>query len=289
MGLDAYVYCNCYREGRAAPFPLPDVEKYFYFDESGWLDLHYDGVGDLEHQQFSEWIESACDHPDMEYASVHVANWSGYTYFMSALRRVGEDEFPTLREEVPDDNTGTTTPENAARMLKELQRFRDSDLGEGVFLVNSKTGDVVQRYIEAYGGVFLLDSRTGVDIGIDQEGFFIVNHIEDETVSTLYERLDPSEVLFRATRFEQRLLEMPTRGAPGRVEYYNADTEARFICTSATGMLMNDGTGQLRMKYPRLLHVEQRQVTDDEYAYILKPLETICRASIETGNPIIWC
>ena len=47
--------------------------------------------------------------------------------------------------------------------------------------------------------------------------------------------------------------------------------------------------GQVRFEYPTKMVTEHRDRSPQDYAEIIEPLRTICKASIETGNPIRWC
>ena len=99
MGLDASVMCNCYREGKAKPCPFPE---HFYVDEEGFpaLNLRHEYNED-KFEAFDEWLATCCDHPDMDFAAVFIANWKGYRSFLQALEQLGWDRFPTLHAELP--------------------------------------------------------------------------------------------------------------------------------------------------------------------------------------------
>lgn len=57
MGLDAFVRCNCYREGKTKPLPFPEAR--LYIDEDGYWDLHEEGLSEEEaeewYQRLLEW------------------------------------------------------------------------------------------------------------------------------------------------------------------------------------------------------------------------------------------
>lgn len=79
MGLDAFVSCNCYKEGKTSPFPLPELEQYFGLFDGGWHlkmpNRDYRIEIDLE---IDRWmLDDACEHEFMKIASEHLANWSG--------------------------------------------------------------------------------------------------------------------------------------------------------------------------------------------------------------------
>ena len=308
MGLDAFVYCNCLKEGKTKPYMLPfgwrfdEQEGHFYPD----IDTDDDDEFDDKWQDLQDWAADACDHADMIHTFERIANWFGYRKFLNALERHGWEHFPALEAELPDGNQGTTSPEAAAEILHELGYFREHVASLNYFLVDTLTDEVLHEYNEAYQGIFLYDGRSGVDIGIDPDGLFIMERKRERTfmddvgdiikgIPGMPERRE----LFRAQRFEQRLLEpqLTVSHQGGKVEYFNADSEDRFICSAAIsgkqipwpdGSMENDA-GQVRLEYPQVMHVEARPVESDHYAYIVEPLISVCEASIETGNPIVWC
>jgi len=36
------------------------------------------------------------------------------------------------------------------------------------------------------------------------------------------------------------------------------------------------------------MHVEERPIGPNDFAYVIEPLEIVCKASVETGNAVIW-
>src|SRR4029453_19048216 len=214
MGLDASVLCTCYREGRTTPPPFnPEL---LVFDDDGWPDLDrpYDG-NEERYGRFDSWLRTCCEHEDMEAASVRVSNWDGYRAFQAALAQAGWERFPTLHQELPKVNGGTTTPAAAARALEELAAFRQhTDLGHNWSLVDTDTGEPVARYLAAYDGKLVLGSREGLDIGLDPRGGFMLSHHH------------PARELFRAMRLGQRLepTQEPAGYGIGPVEFVNLDS-----------------------------------------------------------------
>src|SRR5690242_16671064 len=122
MGLDASVMCNCYRQGKTTPCPFPE---YFYVDEDGFpaLNLPYE-YNEEKFDIFENWLATCCEHPNMDYAAVFVANWKGYQSFLAALEQAGWENFPMLHAELPEDNQGLTSAEAAQAALQELELFK---------------------------------------------------------------------------------------------------------------------------------------------------------------------
>ncbi len=275
MGLDASVMCNCYREGKTTPCPFPE---HYSLDEEGFpaLALPYDGNED-KFDQFEEWLATCCEHPHMDYAAVFVANWKGYHSFVEALEQIGWQHFPTLKAVLPDRNHGLTTSEAAKAALEELHHFTSGENGlTKTFLVDSETNEPFAASAMAYGGMFGWNGRTGMSLGFDQDGFFIIDVWE------------LNRELFRAKRFEQRILEVESLDRPQQYEFVNLENDRRFVCSTPLKLFVKDISGQLKQTYPHFVHVEQRPIEVTYFSYIVQPLEYIFQASVETGNPVRW-
>jgi hypothetical protein len=99
--------------------------------------LPYEGNED-KHAIFEQWMEQACAHLDMDYASERISHWAGYRLFQQALSRAGWQHYPTLRAELPESNGGLMSAQSAAKALHELHYFEEhADLGTNVSLINS--------------------------------------------------------------------------------------------------------------------------------------------------------
>jgi hypothetical protein len=275
MGLDASVMCNCYKQGKTTPCPYPE---FFHIDEEGFpgLNLPYD-ENEEKSDIFDTWLATCCEHPHMDYAAVYVSNWKGYQSFLQALEQVGWEHFPVLRAELPDGNHGLTSADSARMALKELETFKT--LGQSVvktFLVNTETQETLGTSSITHSNMLGWNGRTGMNIGFDEKGFFILDSWE------------MNRELFRAKRFEQRMLEAEGLDRPQQFEYIDLDSGRRFVCSTPVRIFVEDGFGQLKQEYPQQMHIEQRTVGAEYYTYLLDPLITIFKASVETGNPVRW-
>ena len=102
MGLDAFVACNCLRDGKLSnplePFTMDDV----YRDAEGllssrMLDCFLVQLGFEEYmrcygaldRRFSDWLDKPCEHEGREYLSECVSNWSGIGQFRSIVASLG--------------------------------------------------------------------------------------------------------------------------------------------------------------------------------------------------------
>jgi hypothetical protein len=272
MGLDASVLCTCLRAGRVRtpPFALDLV----MLDEDGWpqLDLP-DGGTDEQYRRFRDWLDDGCEHPGMAAADERIANWGGLRAFEAALDRVGRHHFPTFFAEVPHVNGGHTDPVAAARVLTELTTFRrQADLGVSVHLLDSETGHLIADHDATWeGNLFVLGGGTGLDVGLDARGMFIVS------------RTEPRREVFRAMRVEQE-----HHPVQRRVELVDVDTGERFRYQLGDRGQPLVGVIDDGMVKPRSIHVEAKSRTPGDYEYILAPLEAVFTASVETGNPVRW-
>src|SRR5690606_8603845 len=150
MGLDGFVNCNCYRDGKATPFPLPDYEAHFIIDEDGHLslDLPYEGH-ETVFETVYHWKHNACKHPDMAQASEGVANWMGYRILHQALEGLGLHRFPILREYLPTENSGIMPAHACQQALKELSFFVSRiGTGRNTYLFDTLTNEILSDYIE---------------------------------------------------------------------------------------------------------------------------------------------
>lgn len=129
MGYDAFVKCNCYKEGKIAK--NPSYEHYVRENEEGlWLDLKWE-TNKEKFQEFESWVRNnPCKHADMRLCSEHLANISGMTQFTSKIRDLGGSKYPTLSNHLPKSNDGFLAVKYAGTMLDELLAF-DKETSNG--------------------------------------------------------------------------------------------------------------------------------------------------------------
>jgi hypothetical protein len=265
MGLDAVVPCNCLKEGKAKPPPVP-VERvecsYAPVSSqnnilSGWTE---------DDNNVYEWQKTACEHPNMRYVTEWIASWFGYTKFKKALSKMGWVNFPTLFAELPRINSGSTSHWDAVVCLWELKVFEEKASFEAIFLLDADTDTEIYSYISPYQGVFIMDTTRDYDYGIDREGFFV------------FDRRN-SKYLFRSTQFSQY------KGENDQTRFLDVLTGTEFKSTST----IHDSSLSLKEPtVPQHLRVETRQVGAEYFRYILQPLTNVFQASIEMHNPVCW-
>jgi len=264
MGLVIRVWCRCFVEGKTHP-PFSGPVK---VGEDGdvYLDLPWEG-NEEKHTLFNRWRESGCEHERMSYAS-DVIQWSAYRSFQQALEAAGWEHFPTLRAEMPINGQRITAANAAPQMLDELFFFSTkADLGQTTVLLDSDTDEELQEYVAAWGGQFHV-GRSGEDLGVDEEGFFI-------------RRSDKGgNEVFRAMRIEQKILD-------SSVEFINLDSGLRYICGEPM-IKVNWSDGRLQCGYPARMHVIKRKRNALEFEAVVNSLRAIFEAADKIGNPICW-
>lgn len=114
MGLDAFVRCRCFEEGKLKPGPIPFEDLYIDDEEficSKFLDQKRKELsseqfeklyGDLE-RDFVDWTYNACEHEDGEICSERVGNFCGLLSIGAVLSSdEGESKYPLLNTMLPD-------------------------------------------------------------------------------------------------------------------------------------------------------------------------------------------
>ncbi len=273
MGLDASVMCTCYKLGKTTPCPFPAD---FYIDEDGFIAVYIlANDRDTKSDEFDAWLATCCPHPYMDMSTTYIADWNEYRAFVDALEQVGWDHFPTLRQQLPAENHGTTPADAAAHALEELNFFKSQNGISKTFLVNSDTKEVILSTAQSEEGMFSWDGRTGFRLGFDEHGFFI------------RDVWDLNREIFRATRIEQHQIASEELDRADQFEFTDLDTGKKFISTTPVRVFKRAEFGTTQ-EYPHLMHVEKRVVDTNYFAYILEPLIRILTISVETGNPVRW-
>lgn len=258
MGLDAYVPCRCWQDGKASPPPVELAS--LTVDEAGHVvpTVPYAASPGL-HKQVHEWRQTACPHEDMDEATARIANWAGLRQFKTALTEAGE--FPTLHAILPDGNYGMADPAESAAALAELARFTGlASVGVNAHFADLDTG----REIWTSTGDFSWASP--YVFGYDFDGFYVVDRGRGE--------------LFRAMRFHQRPMPDDTGDPAGWVEFADADSDTRILVRTKPIRWQDEK--------PARMGVVARTETPADYAYIVEPLTLVFNASVSTGNSVAW-
>ena len=121
MSLDAYVRCNCIRDGRAKPHPFPER---LTFDDSGTPFLTGD-PSEEEWDAHDHWTAESCEHGGY-LLSLPLGNISRIAHlrtFLRGLQGKPGPRFPILLEKViyNGTHTGDWIPlEQSPALLKEV-------------------------------------------------------------------------------------------------------------------------------------------------------------------------
>lgn len=269
MGLDAFVPCRCWRDGRLSTPPPVDPSLIRMDEEEGFIDLvmPYEGHEDLHHRMDDWRANAACPHEEMELVSDRISNWSGVGWFRKAIDEAGEERFPVLVSRLPRTNGGFLEPEEAAAMLSELRDLAEStDLGTRTLLVGEGSDRPIFHYPGSGRGVFGLGACFRFRTGLDPEGFLV----EDMEA-------DPPVELFRSSRFSQEEV---------------GEGEVRFTALDHDGHLTVPWPyllGESGRRPPKVLRVREAALTVEDVRYIVNPLITVCQAAVDTNARVHWC
>lgn len=268
MGYDAYVNCNCYKEGKTADFLY---EEYLQIDEDGVYPV--DGSNDEVYKEFYKWKKTACIHPDMEMADEHLANAWGMGEFKLLIEKLGgKDIFPILSQYLPVCNGGTLPAEHAHQALVEVERICNSDKTEMHLVLKDRNGHLISSTNDlSYIVVFAWTGRGRYTYGLYKNSFVII-----EKRKTLFSRNEKEKIIFSSKHFIQYRL------SDDKYKFVDIDCKHTFTCSMGLGEDKNVEGLECRV-------TEENLSIADNYQYILNPLRNLLQASIETGNPIIWC
>lgn len=134
MGLDAFVRCRCFEEGKLKLAPVPADDLYVDDAEgcvsSRLLDRaraelcsedYRAQYGELE-ERFWEWEQHPCEHKFSEYCSKHIGNISAWHQLEWLFAEFGE-QAPTLANMLPGQ-TADTSPQtwHNKRLMNLIRR-----------------------------------------------------------------------------------------------------------------------------------------------------------------------
>jgi hypothetical protein len=270
MGLNASVRCRCWEDGLSVPEALRD---YLVLDDEDHLGLRVGHAGNEErHRIWEDWGVSCCPHAEMRAASEYIASWAGVGEFRDVLHRAGPEHYPTVLRELPQVNGGVTYADAAERMLAELDAFMSlGALQWRSVLIAMPDGSEVE--VVPLGEESISARAGDVEQGVDGDGFFLRSG---------------KRILFRSRRFEQILADIPD-DVRQAVVFRALDSPQCTVGLVVLGSPLRGETDRRhRPLYPSLLSVERRPLLAADYADLVDPLRRLCRASIETRNPVRW-
>jgi len=264
MGLDAYVVCRCWEEGRASAPPIP-------------VRMGVEGIEPAENDvslaklmEADQWKISACEHEDMDYAAAHIGNWPWVRMFQDALANLDPRTYATLSGVIPTANGGTVSAEVAATCLTQLDQFvLEGAVLEQQLLRDEATGEVINAAVGRYGGVFLFSGRDHVWAGIDRDGLFFIEN-------------DSGARIFDATRFEQ-VMDLSEPAEPRATLI--SDRGHTYVGTVVFDLERRDGAERV---YAASCRTDVRWLGAEAFIPLVEGLRTVFRAAVEIRRPVCW-
>lgn len=277
MSYSAFVVCNCYQKGKTTK---PPFEEYVKFDEDGlYIDIP-DEIWRKDEQsyyriedEFEEWKNNACEHKEMELCDEYLSNSLGMDNFKQIIRNLGgEKKYPTLTAHLPIANGGILPVNVASTALKELLELeKEKSIEERITLSEDKTNDLVATVNAKTYLIFVFTAGNKYNYGLDKNGFFILENIEENEEQISY-------VVFRSTNFLQITV--------SKEEFIFVDklTDNRFFCSVNLHPYDENSKNLYEFSIKKV-----NAVIADEYNYMIEPLKKLVKASIKSRNPIHWC
>lgn len=284
MGLDAFVRCRCFEEGKLKPGPIPFEDLYIDDEDyisSKFLDqkrkelsseLFRKRYGDLE-SDFLDWVNNACEHEYGEICSERVGNFCGLLSIDAVLSSdEGESKYPLLNNMLPNSNDGLYPVEKAQPTLDELDRFiKEHSKIQGYQLIDEETHKVI--FSCAIDDGFSMYCDGNIDYGFAEDKIYF------------YQNKSPQH--FQADHFCQ----IPA-------DDYKQTQKVIVFCDGP-----NNCESNFRMTLPspidseldnsvlRSFSVQKGTLDFKETGHFwrLNKIRKLLVASIETKHPIIWC
>lgn len=284
MGLDAFVRCRCFEEGKLKPGPIPFED--LYIDDEDYISSKFldqkrkelsseqfrERYGDLE-SDFFDWMHSACEHKYGEICSESVGNFCGVLNIYAALSSdEGESKYPLLNNMLPNSNNDLYPVEKAQPTLDELDRFiEEHSKIPGYQLIDEETHKVL--FSCAVDDGFCMYSDGNIDYGFTEDKLYF------------YQIKRPQH--FYADHFCQ----IPA-------DDYEQTQKVVVFCDDP-----NNCESNFRMTLPgpidseldnsvlRNFSVQKATLDFKETGHFwrLNKIRKLLIASIETKHPIVWC
>ena len=284
MGLDAFVRCRCFEEGKLKPGPMP-LEDLYIDDEdhicSKFLDqkleelgsdLFWERYGDLE-SDFLDWIDNACEHEYGEICSERVGNFCGLLSIDAVLSSdEGESKYPLLNNMLPDGNGGLYPVEKAQPTLDELDRFIEEHAKvQGYQLIDEETHKVI--FSRAFDDGFCMYCDGNINYGFAKDKMYFHQNKLSQSYQTDHFYQIPADD-YKQTQ---------------KVVVYCDDPNN---CESNFRMTLR-GPIDIKLDNSVLRSFSVQKATLDfketSHFWRLNKIRNLLIASIETKHPIIWC
>ncbi|OBH17954.1 hypothetical protein [Mycolicibacter sinensis] len=315
MGLDAYVSCNCYREGLTTEPPMP--RSRLKIDERGdVVPIHFshddddDTDDDIDMwDELMNWKETACAHPSMQLAGELMGNIMSIAWLRSVAAGLPADRFGNLAEILcglsgmmdsyqPASDVRRASPELDALLRQDYVGLTRIICADGDWVVDNQ----VDRGAVDYASFHSLDYGAGynapwpdlVELGIEAYEFVVRTRAEQPRellrARILRQEWDAGNVEYHE-HGRRRQVSLVTftnvqNGESVRVRSFGISSVAVSDDAAGHGGLPN---GDERRRYPSFLFISERKLMLAECWWQLAALKRLFDASVASGNPVVWC
>ncbi len=284
MGLDAFVRCRCFEEGKLKPGPIPFED--LYIDDEDYISSKFldqkrkelsseqfrERYGDLE-SDFLDWIDNACEHKYGEICSESVGNFCGVLNIYAALSSdEGESKYPLLNNMLPNSNNDLYPVEKAQPTLDELDRFIEEHAKvQGYQLIDEETHKVI--FSRAFDDGFCMYCDGYINYGFAKDKmYFDQNKLSQHFYADHFYQIPADD-------YEQTQ----------KVVVYCDDSND---CESNFRMTLR-GPIDIKLDNSVLRSFSVQKTTLDfketSHFWRLNKIRKLLVASIETKHPIVWC
>ena len=284
MGLDAFVRCNCFEEHKLKPGPVPYEDLYIDADgylssrklDSMWQKYDFAGFdaryGELQ-DQFMDWRESCCEHEDCKYCNEWVSNWAGVMRFNYLVETFGgKEKYPLLFTLLPSANGGYYPLEKAEATLLELDDFLSHVVKHAeTRLFRAETNEMIQ-YIDKEKSPWSEMIISSIDIADGKVKF--TDFAKKDTYSNHFKIIFSTEKVI-----SQKYGEIGIYGC----EIHLLDQGKTIVLSNYYGSRPSIMESEYLFKTgPARFLYEGKYPTGER-------IKNLLVASLETGNPIVWC
>lgn len=284
MGLDAFVRCRCFEEGKLKPGPIPFED--LYIDDEDYISSKFldqkrkelsseqfrERYGDLE-SDFLDWMDSACEHEYGEICSERVGNFCGLLSIDAVLSSdEGESKYPLLNNMLPSINDGLYPVEKAQPTLNELDRFIEEHAKvQGYQLIDEETHKVI--FSRAFDDGFCMYCDGNINYGFAKDKMYFHQNKLSQSYQTDHFYQIPADD-YKQTQ---------------KVVVYCDDPNN---CESNFRMTLR-GPIDIKLDNSVLRSFSVQKATLDfketSHFWRLNKIRNLLIASIETKHPICWC
>jgi hypothetical protein len=270
MGYDAYIRCNCYKEGK--------IEKPYF---SAYLVENIDGfklnlpknildnknlIEKIE-EDFYNWVYNGCEHEDMEYYNCRISNAGGMGWLVGAIEYINKfEKIPLLMGYIKDCNGGYLSYESIHEFKNEIDIF-------------SKHGGIPIyefKYVrkENDGEIW---STVSYDMEDHKNILFSENNIELSLNNGYFNIVENTNLVFQANNFL-------VYNQDNNYSYIDVITSKKYTCK-----YVFDNKCFNKHKKNFFYFEKNPEYFLSIFDSFSKTFYDLINASIKTKNPIIWC